>query len=66
MDVESKELTRWNNAKYWIAEAHTIDEVKQIRDKAEALRQYIKQQGEGLEAQNQIAEVNHPIASYGA
>jgi len=40
-----------------LAEAHRIDEVKQIRDQAEAMRQYIKQQKGSLVMQNQAAEI---------
>lgn len=47
-------LTR---AKADLAAATTIQEVKQIRDKAEALRTYQRQAGLGLEAQNLCAEI---------
>lgn len=40
-----------------IVEAKSIDDVMDIRDKAEALRHYLKQVGEGLENQNMIAEI---------
>jgi len=51
------DLIKWNNAKHAIAECKTIDEVKDIRDRAEALRQYAKQAHESLEVQNDIAEI---------
>jgi len=38
-------------------EACSIDEVKDVRDKAEALRLYCIQQRESLEMQNAIAEI---------
>ena len=47
----------WERAKRAIAEVKTIDEIKSIRDKAEAARAYAKQAGESLELQNDIAEV---------
>lgn len=50
-------LQHFDNAKREIALANTIDEVKQIRDQAEALRQYIRQQGASLEMQNHAAEI---------
>lgn len=50
-------LTRYDAMRQAIVEAHSIDDVKEIRDKAEALRQYAKQAGESLENQNLIAEI---------
>lgn len=51
------ELIVWNDAIKAIEEARTIDEIKDVRDKAEALRLYSKQAGETLEVQNAIAEI---------
>lgn len=56
----SKELIilgQWEKAKQAIAECKTLDEVKKIRDKAEALRAYAKQAKESLEVQNNVAEI---------
>lgn len=50
-------LTRYDRMRTAIVEAKSIDDVKEIRDKAEALRQYAKQAGESLENQNMIAEI---------
>lgn len=50
-------LGRWEKAKQAIAECKTIDELKVIRDKAEALRAYAKQAKESLEVQNNVAEI---------
>lgn len=51
------ELVKFNEAYHAIMVAKTIDEVKEIRDKAEALRHYLRQQGAGLEMQNACAEI---------
>ena len=50
-------LIHFNKARQELALAHDIGEVKDIRDKAEALRAYAKQAGEGLDMQNQCAEI---------
>ena len=50
-------LNNWEKAKLAVAECKTIDEVKKIRDKAEALRAYAKQAKESLEVQNNVCEI---------
>lgn len=50
-------LTSYDAMRQAIVQAHRIDDVKDIRDKAEALRQYAKQAGESLDSQNMIAEI---------
>jgi len=50
-------LNNWEKAKQAIAECKSIDELKVIRDKAEALRAYAKQAQESLEVQNNVAEI---------
>jgi hypothetical protein len=54
---EPRELALLSESLRLLAEATTIDEIKNIRDKAEALRAYAKQHSEGLEIQNAAAEV---------
>lgn len=50
-------LVKFNAARQALAVATKIDEVKQVRDQAEALRLYIKQQHGSLIMQNQCAEI---------
>ena len=50
-------LVKFDEARRAIAEAVSIDEIKSIRDKAEAMRLYVKQAGESLIMQNQCAEL---------
>lgn len=50
-------LVKFNEAKHALEIAKSIDEVKQIRDQAEAMRAYIKQAKESLVMQNQCAEI---------
>jgi len=51
------ELIHFDTAARELALASSIDEVKTIRDQAEAIRQYIRQQKGSLEMQNQAAEI---------
>lgn len=53
----TEQLVQYNAMRTALVKARSIDEVKDIRDRAEALRAYAKQAGEGLESQNMIAEI---------
>jgi hypothetical protein len=57
MTTESVSLVHFDRAREALALASSIDEVKQIRDQAEAIRQYIRQQKGSFEMQNQAAEI---------
>lgn len=50
-------LSLLQSAREQLAHVRTIDDAKQIRDKAEAVRHYLKVSGEGLAAQNEAAAV---------
>jgi len=50
-------LVKFDRAKRALAEAKSIDEVKLVRDQAEALRLYFRQQRDSLIMQNDIAEI---------
>lgn len=50
-------LVKFDAARAALAAAHSVDEVKLIRDQAEAMRAYIKQQRGSLEMQNHAAEI---------
>jgi N6-adenosine-specific RNA methylase IME4 len=50
-------LLKLDQAYNALMEARTIDELKDLHDKAEALRLYVKQQNQSLEMQNACAEL---------
>lgn len=56
-DGVSHELSLLNHAHQAIAQVQGLDEIKNIRDKAEAVRKYAQSVGMGLELQNYAAEV---------
>lgn len=53
---QSRSLELLESARRAIAEADSVDELKQLSDQAEALRVYAKRAGENLAIQNQCAE----------
>ena len=57
MTTVAQTLVKWDRLRQEVEEAHAIDELKDIRDQAEALRQYAKRRGESLDMQNKMAEI---------
>lgn len=55
--VPARSLELLASARQAIEKANTVDEVKELRDRAEAIRVYAKQAGESLVIQNECAEV---------
>ena len=55
--ASSSPLTRLEAACRLLAEARSVDEVRSIRDLAEAARVYAREVQLGLEAQNDAAEI---------
>jgi site-specific DNA-methyltransferase (adenine-specific) len=55
--ADSIALTFLSQAKRTLAKVTSVSEVKDIRDRAEAIRIYAKQAGHGLEIQNNAAEI---------
>jgi len=50
-------MVQFQAARTALANARTVDEIKEVRDKAAAIRLYLKQAGESLEMQNDAAEI---------
>jgi N6-adenosine-specific RNA methylase IME4 len=55
--ILSSPLAKLDAIKSLLAKTGSVEDVKDIRDKAEALRVYAKQAGYGLEIQNRVAEL---------
>ena len=54
---EETRLAQIDDARHALDRARSIPEVRSVRDKSEAIRTYLKQQGLSLEAQNRAAEL---------
>jgi len=50
-------MERFDKARRALREAVTVDDVKDVRDKAEAIRMYLKQSGDSLDMQNMAASL---------
>jgi len=57
IETEHRSLIKLDTARTLLAEAKTIDEIKTVRDMAEAARLYAREHKMGLEAQNDCAEI---------
>lgn len=55
--VQSRQLELLDQARTALVEARSLRDVKKIRDKVEAIRKYLRAQGESLEIQNYAAEI---------
>lgn len=55
--MAGQHLMKWDYLRRDVEEASSIDELKDIRDKAEAIRLYAKKQKNALDIQNNAAEV---------
>lgn len=55
--AQTSQLVQFSKLRSELAKVTEIDEVKAIRDKAEALRAYCRQAKDGLPMQNQFAEI---------
>lgn len=53
----SSEMTALSDVERAIASIESVEDIKQVRDKAEAVRKYIASAGLGLEMQNKAAEL---------
>lgn len=55
--AQGRILVQLEHICHTLAEVKTLDEAKQLRDQAEAIRHYLKEQEYGLEAANHAAEI---------
>ena len=57
MKAENNALVTIENLEYILAHTHDLIVLKDLRDQAEAVRQYVRQAKQGLELQNRVAEL---------